>query len=53
MLLLQTGIPDNTSYLILGLALLVAIYGGWLVSYIVRLRNVKRDLTMLEDLSKE
>jgi len=36
MLLQETGIPDNLAYLVLGIAVLLTIIGGWLVSYFLR-----------------
>jgi hypothetical protein len=54
MLLLQTTtVPDNVAYLVLGLAMLALFLGGWLASYIWRLRNLRRDAALLAQLEKE
>ncbi len=53
MLLQQTAIPDNLSYLLLGLAMLALILGGYLVSYFVRLRNIRREAALLEQMQAE
>ncbi len=53
MLLQEAGIPDNVAYLVLGLAALVVIFGGWLVSFIVRLRGLRRDAALLAELEAE
>jgi len=53
MLLQEAGIPDNVAYLILGLAALAAIFGGWLVSFMVRLRGLRHDAALLADLEAE
>ncbi len=53
MLLQETGIPDNLAYLVLGIAVLLTIIGGWLVSYFLRLRNLQRDMVMFTQLAED
>ncbi|MBN1965641.1 MAG: hypothetical protein JW910_13405 [Anaerolineae bacterium] len=53
MLLQEAGIPDNVPYLILGLVMLFLFLGGWLASYFWRLRSLRRDIVMLEQLAEE
>ncbi len=53
MLLQEAGIPDNVAYLVLGLAALTVIFGGWLVSFFVRLRGLRRDAALLAELEAE
>lgn len=53
MLLHETGIPDNLAYLLLGMVLLLTIVGGWVVSYLWRLRNLRYDIAMLEAMAEE
>jgi hypothetical protein len=50
MLLQETGIPDNLAYLFLGLAVLFLILGGWIGSLFWRMRNLRRDMALLEDM---
>lgn len=47
MFLQQAGIPDNVPYLILGLAALAVILGGWVVSFVWRARGLRRDAALL------
>ncbi len=53
MLLQANGIPDNVAYLVLGLAVLFTVLGGWLGSYLWRLRNLRRDMALLEQMAEE
>ncbi len=53
MLLQETGIPDNLAYLVLGLAVLFLLLGGWVGSYLWRLRNLRRDMAVLEAVAEE
>lgn len=43
-------IPDTTAYLLLGLAAISIIVGGYLISLIVRFNNAQRDALVLEEL---
>jgi hypothetical protein len=52
MALQQAGIPDNVAYLVLGLVVLFGLLGGWLASYFVRLRNLRRDLELLQQMQE-
>ena len=53
MLFQETGIPDNLSFLLLGIAILLSIVGGWVASYFWRLRNLQRDITLLAEMAEE
>lgn len=53
MLLQETGIPDNLAYLVLGLVVLFVFLGGWVGSYLWRLRNLRRDVAVLEEMTAE
>ncbi|MEW6402450.1 MAG: hypothetical protein AB1649_11675 [Chloroflexota bacterium] len=48
---LQT--PDTSAYMIGGYAFAFAAMAVYLVSLVIRFRNLNRDLTMLEDLDQE
>ena len=45
--------PDNSGYLALGLAAAFIILGFLILSYFWRARNIKKDLTMLSELTQE
>ncbi|GAB4568924.1 MAG: hypothetical protein Kow0077_00590 [Anaerolineae bacterium] len=47
MFLQQAGIPDNVSYLVLGMVILFGLLGGWIASLLWRARNLRRDLEIL------
>jgi hypothetical protein len=47
MLLQEIVIPDNVAYLVLGLAALAVILGGWVISYFWRARGLRRDAALL------
>jgi cell division protein FtsX len=49
----QAGIPDNVAYLVLGMALLFGFLGAWLGSFFWRLRNLRRDIQLLEQIAAE
>lgn len=42
--------PDTLNYLLLGLAVAVIVYGGYLLSIVIRRRNLEKDLDMLRKL---
>jgi hypothetical protein len=50
--LLQTA-PDTTSYMLLGYAFLIGLPLLYMLSWVVRRRNVQRDLEMIETLARE
>ena len=50
MLLQQGAIPDNVAYLFLGLAALAVILGGWVISFVVRARGLRRDAALLAEM---
>lgn len=45
--------PDTTSYLILGLVAFTVIFGGFVLSLLVRFNNARKDITTLETLAKD
>lgn len=45
--------PDTGAYLILGLASVLVILGGFVASLFVRQRNLTRDLELIRKLSEE
>lgn len=53
MLLQETGIPDNVAYLALGMGVLAVFVGGWVASVVLRLRNLRRELALLEEMDAE
>ncbi len=53
MFLQQAGIPDNVAYLVLGLVILALFLGGWVVSFLWRLRNLRRQMALLRQLEAE
>lgn len=53
MALQQAGIPDNVAYLVLGLIILALFLGGWLASFLWRLRNLRREMALLQRLDAE
>lgn len=53
MALQQAGIPDNVAYLVLGVIILALFLGGWLASFLWRLRNLRREMVLLQRLEAE
>ncbi|MFQ5407936.1 MAG: hypothetical protein ACE5FI_05870 [Anaerolineales bacterium] len=45
--------PDTSSYLLLGLVMFGVLGFGFVLSLIVRLRNLRRDAALMEELLKE
>jgi uncharacterized membrane protein YciS (DUF1049 family) len=45
--------PDNLSYLILGLVVTAVIMGAFIATLIIRHRNLEQDLKLIEQLSQE
>jgi hypothetical protein len=50
---LQDPTPDTSGYMIAGYAVFFIVSAIYLVSLIVRNRNLRRDLDMLEELDKK
>ncbi len=50
---LQTGPAETTSYLILGYAVIFGVLFLHLASFVVRNRNLRTDLELLEKLDKK
>lgn len=45
--------PDTVSYLILGYVIIAVVGVGYVITLVVRQRNLKRDLDVLEKLDKD
>lgn len=45
--------PDTTNYMILGYVVFTTVMVLYLLSFIIRNRNLKQDITMLEELEKK
>jgi ABC-type polysaccharide/polyol phosphate export permease len=45
--------PDTLSYLILALAVVVIVVGGYLASMVVRYRSLQQDVKLVEQLRSE
>jgi hypothetical protein len=45
--------PDTTSYLLLGLTAAVVLYGGFILSMVIRRRSLEKDLDTLRQLEDE
>jgi hypothetical protein len=50
---LQSSIPDTSTYMIAGYAVFAIIMAVYLLSLVVRQRNLEQDLTTLESLQEE
>ena len=53
MLFLQQGPIETTNYMIMGYSVIFGVMLIYLVSLIVRFRNLKQDLQVLEELEKK
>ena len=49
---LQNGTPDTSGYMIAGYVIAFLVMGLYLASIWLRNRNLKRDLSMLEEMDK-
>jgi hypothetical protein len=49
---LQDATPDTTSYMIAGYVITFLVMGLYLASIYIRNRNLKQDLSMLEEMEK-
>lgn len=45
--------PDTNAYLLLGLAVVIVIVGGYIGTLLMRFRTAKRDITTLISLREE
>ena len=45
--------PDTTSFLMLGLAVTAIIMGAYIISLVVRQRNLDRDIELIQQLRDE
>lgn len=52
-LLLQEGPADTTSYMIAGYAIIFGVMLLYLISLIVRQRNLQKDLEVLEEIQSD
>jgi hypothetical protein len=51
--LLQEGPADTTSYMIAGYAIIFGVMLIYLISLLVRQRNLQKDLDVLEEIQRE
>lgn len=51
--LFQDQTPDTVSYLILGYVIIAAVGLGYVITLVVRQRNLRRDLDVLDRLDKD
>ncbi len=49
---LQTSTPDTSSYMIAGYVVAFVVMGLYLASIYIRSRNLKQDMSMLEEMEK-
>jgi hypothetical protein len=49
---LQNGTPDTSGYMIAGYLIAFVVMGLYLASIYVRSRNLKQDMSMLEEMEK-
>ncbi len=49
---LQNGTPDTSGYMIAGYVIAFVVMGLYLASIYVRSRNLKQDMSMLEEMEK-
>ena len=53
MLLLQTGTPQTTNYMILGYVVFFSVMIIYLISLVLRNRSLNQDLALLQELEKK
>ena len=51
-MLFQNGTPDTSSYMIAGYVVTFVVMGLYIASIYIRSRNLKQDMTMLEEMEK-
>jgi hypothetical protein len=51
--LIQDGPPDTVNYLILGYVIIAVVGLGYVLTLVLRQRNLRRDLDMLDKLDKD
>jgi hypothetical protein len=49
---LQNGTPDTSEYMIAGYVIAFLVMGLYLASIYIRSRNLKQDMSMLEEMEK-
>ena len=52
-MLFQNGTPDTSGYMIAGYVIAFLVMGLYLASIYLRSRNLKQDMSMLEEMEKE
>ncbi len=52
-MLFQEAIPNTTNYMILGYAVIFTVMFIYLVSLVIRQRNLKQDLDLLKELEEK
>ncbi len=51
--ILQQTTPDTVDYMIAGYVVIFGVIGLYLASYLIRNRNLKRDLELLEEIDQD
>lgn len=51
--ILQQTTPDTVDYMIAGFAVIFGVIGIYLVSFLVRNRNLRKDLELLEEIDQD
>lgn len=46
-------IPQTTDFLILGLGVSFVLFAGYLASMVIRVRNLQKDVELIEKLSRD
>lgn len=49
---METATPNTISYMYLGYTVFSVVFFGYLLSYFLRYRNLRRDLELLDELEK-
>ena len=52
-MLFQTGAADTLTFMLLGMGVILGTIGLFVVSIVVRRRNLERDLALLDELESE
>lgn len=51
--ILQQTTPDTVNYMIAGYAVIFGVIAIYLVSFVVRNRNLRKDLQLLEEINQD
>jgi len=52
-LLLQQAPPDTSGYMIAGYAVIFGVVGLYLISFVVRRRNLREDIQVLQEIEED